>query len=285
MMNIFVELKNNLNKLSNYEKIIAEYILKHPEQVLTMNAKELSKKCAVSQATVYRLCDKFNISGISELKVKISNSLDDYLKGEQEFDFNFPIKQYQTHYTIIARIKEDYQKTLDSTANMFSLDELRHVVNAMKKAKQIDIYTSSANIYFAENFKFQMKEIGVNVNVPIEEYQQRLSASTGDETHLAIVISFQGRGILSNILPKIIKERKTQLVLILAYDYGLKDIEPDYHLFISHHENHYKKISSYSTRLSILFILDILYTCYFELNYDENVNKKFEYYNLIDKYR
>ncbi len=285
MMNIFVELKNNLNKLSNYEKIIAEYILKHPEQVLTMNAKELSKKCAVSQATVYRLCDKFNISGISELKVKISNSLDDYLKGEQEFDFNFPIKQYQTHYTIIARIKEDYQKTLDSTANMFSLDELRHVVNAMKKAKQIDIYTSSANIYFAENFKFQMKEIGVNVNVPIEEYQQRLSASTGDETHLAIVISFQGRGILSNILPKIIKERKTQLVLISAYDYGLKDIEPDYHLFISHHENHYKKISSYSTRLSILFILDILYTCYFELNYDENVNKKFEYYNLIDKYR
>nr|WP_294577944.1 SIS domain-containing protein [uncultured Thomasclavelia sp.] len=154
----------------------------------------------------------------------------------------------------------------------------------MKKAKQIDVYTSAGNIYFAENFKFQMQEIGVNVNVPLEEYQQRLTASIGDKRHFAIMISFQGRGILSDILPRIIKERGSKLLLISAYDFDLKDLKPDYRLYISHHENHYKKISSYSTRLSILFILDILYTCYFETNYDDNVKKKINYYDLIDKY-
>ena len=55
---------------------------------------------------------------------------------------------------------------------MFNLDELRLVITEMKKAKQVDIYTSAGNIYFALNFKFQMQEIGVNVNVPIDEYQQ-----------------------------------------------------------------------------------------------------------------
>lgn len=284
MINIFVELQNNLDKLSNYEQIIAKYILQHPQQVLSMNAKELSMKCAVSQATVYRLCDKLGISGFSELKIKISAYMDDYLKNNQEFDFDFPIKQFQTHYEIIGKIKEDYQKTINITADMFNLDELRLVITEMKKAKQVDIYTSAGNIYFALNFKFQMQEIGVNVNVPIDEYQQRLLAASGDNNHFAIIISFQGRGILSNILPKILKEKQTKMLLISAYGYNFKNFDPDYHLFINNHENHYKKISSFSTRLSILFILDVLYTCYFKMNYDENVNKKVAYYDLISKY-
>ena len=45
--------------------------------------------------------------------------------------------------------------------------------------------------------------------------------------------------------------------------------------------NHYKKISSFSTRLSILYILDVLYTCYFKLDYQENIEKKLAYYNNI----
>lgn len=249
-----------------------------------MNSKELSMKCAVSQATVYRLCDKLGISGFSELKIKISAYMDDYLKNNQEFDFNFPIKQFQTHYEIIGKIKEDYQKTINITADMFNLDELRLVITEMKKAKQVDIYTSASNIYFALNFKFQMQEIGVNVNVPIDEYQQRLLAASGDKNHFAIIISFQGRGILSNILPKILKEKQTKMLLISAYGYNFKNFDPDYHLFINNYENHYKKISSFSTRLSVLFILDVLYTCYFKMNYDENVNKKVAYYNLISKY-
>ena len=241
MINIFVELQNNLDKLSNYEQIIAKYILQHPQQVLSMNSKELSMKCAVSQATVYRLCDKLGISGFSELKIKISAYMDDYLKNNQEFDFDFPIKQFQTHYEIIGKIKEDYQKTINITADMFNLDELRLVITEMKKAKQVDIYTSAGNIYFALNFKFQMQEIGVNVNVPIDEYQQRLLAASGDNNHYASIISFQGRGILSNILPKILKEKQTKMLLISAYGYNFKNFDPDYHLFINNHENHYKK--------------------------------------------
>ena len=74
---------------------------------------------------------------------------------------------------------------------------------------------------------------------------------------------------------------KTPIVLISSYDYTFKDLDPDYQLYISPYENHYKKISSFSTRLSILYILDVLYTCYFKLDYQENIEKKLAYYNNI----
>lgn len=279
-MNLFINLKENKD-LSKNERILADYILKHPEDVLKMSSKDFGKECFVSTATVYRLCDKLGLSGFSDLKIKITSSLDDYRKSNEDFNFDFPVNQFQTHYEIIQKIKEDYEQTLNLTANLFSLDQLRLIASAMKKAQIIDVYTSAGNINFALNFQFQMQEIGKQVNVPIDEYQQRLIAASSNENHLAIIITFGGRGILSDILPRILHEVKTPIVLISSYDYTFKDFDPDYQLYISSYENHYKKISSFSTRLSILYILDVLYTCYFKLDYQENIEKKLAYYNNI----
>ena len=49
------------------------------------------------------------------------------------------------------------------------------------------------------------------------------------------------------------------------------------------YENHYRKISSFSTRLTLLYILDCLYTCYFELDYENNIKNKIEYYESMRK--
>lgn len=283
-MNIFVQLKNKKD-LSHNETIIADYILKNPDKVLNMNTKQLSQECFVSSATIYRLCEKLGLSGLSELKVKISSSLSSYLKEESDFDFDFPIKQNQTHYEIIGKIKEDYEQTLNSTADLFGLDQLRFAVNAMKRAKQIDIYTSAGHIYFAENFKFQMQEIGISIHVPHNEYQQSLLAACSDESHLAIIISFGGRGRLMDSLPRILHDKKTPILLISSYDYNFSDKPADYHLYISPYENHFKKISSFSTRLSVLYILDVLYSCFFQLDYDENIKNKMMYYELMTKER
>ena len=279
-MNLFINLKENKD-LSKNERVLADYILKHPEDVLKMSSKYLGKVCFVSTATVYRLCDKLGLSGFSDLKIKITSSLDDYRKSNEDFNFDFPVNQFQTHYEIIQKIKEDYEQTLNLTANLFSLDQLRLIASAMKKAQIIDVYTSAGNINFALNFQFQMQEIGIQVNVPIDEYQQRLIAASSNENHLAIIITFGGRGILSDILPRILHKVKTPIVLISSYDYTFEDLDPDYQLYISPYENHYKKISSFSTRLSILYILDVLYTCYFKLDYQENIKKKLAYYNNI----
>ena len=279
-MNLFINLKEN-KELSKNERILADYILKHPEDVLKMSSKDLGKECFVSTATVYRLCDKLGLSGFSDLKIKITSSLDDYRKSNEDFNFDFPVNQFQTHYEIIQKIKEDYEQTLNLTANLFSLDQLRLIASAMEKSQIIDVYTSAGNINFALNFQFQMQEIGIQVNVPVDEYQQRLIAASSNENHLAIIITFGGRGILSDILPRILHKVKTPIVLISSYDYTFKDFDPDYQLYISSYENHYKKISSFSTRLSILYILDVLYTCYFKLDYQENIKKKLAYYNNI----
>lgn len=280
MPNIFTQLKR-MDNFSHNEKILANYILTHPEEIIRQNTKQVANACFVSVATIYRLCEKLNLTGFSELKVHLSQYLYHYLQKDDDFDFDFPILANQTQYVIMKNIKEDYEKTLVSTFQLFDIDEIRKVVSAMRKAKQIDIYTSAGNIYFAENFKFQMHEIGVLINVPIDEYNQNLSASVSDESHLAIIISFGGRGGFVDKVAGILKATHTPIVLISSLEYRGTHINPTYHIMMASEENHYHKISSFSTRMSLLYILDVLYACYFKTDYDHFLERKLHYYALL----
>jgi DNA-binding MurR/RpiR family transcriptional regulator len=180
-------------------------------------------------------------------------------------------------------MKELYEQTLVSSLNLIDLDQLRLVSNILKESQHIDFYTSAGNIYFAENFKFQMQEIGTFVNVPLEEYHQLLTASTSDKSHVAILVSFEGRGIIIERIAKILRTNKTPIILISSTNENPITKYANYHLYLSSNENHFNKISSFSTRLSLLYILDCIYTCYFNINYDKNVNYKINTYKQLSE--
>lgn len=281
-MNIFSKL-DNLTDLTANEKTLVDYMKNNPERFVNMSADEISAACFVSIPTIYRLCKKLKLNGLSQLKMVVSNSIRDYMKEKNGIDYNYPFSQNETQYQITVKMKELYEQTLTTLNNLIDLEQLRLIALALKKAKYIDIYTSAGNIYFAENFKFQMSEIGVVVNVPVEQYQQSLAAAASNEEHVAIVVSFEGRGMLVEQVMTLLKKNKTPIVLISSTTNKTMIQSSDYNLYLNPNENHYNKISSFSTRLSLLYLLDCIYTCYFKLDYDKNVKYKTETYMKMTK--
>lgn len=281
-MNIFSKL-DNLTDLTANEQTLVDYMKNNPERFVNMSADEISAACFVSIPTIYRLCKKLKLNGLSQLKMVVSNSIRDYMKEKNGIDYNYPFSQNETQYQITVKMKELYEQTLTTLNNLIDLEQLRLIALALKKAKYIDIYTSAGNIYFAENFKFQMSEIGVVVNAPVEQYQQSLAAAASNEEHVAIVVSFEGRGMLVEQVMTLLKKNKTPIVLISSTTNKTMIQSSDYNLYLNPNENHYNKISSFSTRLSLLYLLDCIYTCYFKLDYDKNVKYKTETYMKMTK--
>lgn len=275
MNNIFTQLET-MKHVTNNERTVCQFILNHSDQIIEMSAKELAEACYVSTATIYRLCNKLNIEGYNELKVRISQSMNDYLEQKQPIDFDFPIKKNQTNYQIATSLKENYEQTLASTFNLFDMECFRRIALKIRKAKHVMIYTSANNIPFAQSFKMLMREIGVIVEVPVDEYEQRLIASTGDAQDLAFIISYEGRLVNIDKICELLKKQKTPTVLISSCDYKLKKMTPEEHIYMSSYEHKYNKVASYSTRLSLLYILDMLYSCYFELDYSKNLKTKID---------
>ena len=276
-MNIF----SKLTDLTQNEKTLVYYMQNNSEDFIRMSASEISKACFISTSSIYRLCKKVGLAGLAELKVQVSLSINEYLKEQNSLNFDYPFKQNETQNQVVLKMKELYEQTIQSSLNLIDLNTLKLVASILKKAIYIDFYTSAGNIYFAENFKFQMQEIGTFINVPIEEYHQLLTASTSDEKHVAIIVSFEGRGLITKNLANILKKNNTPIILISSTNDNPITKYADYHLYLSSNENHFNKISSFSTRLSLLYLLDCIYTCYFKFDYEKNVNYKLSTYKKL----
>ncbi|MBO0422132.1 RpiR family transcriptional regulator [Enterococcus plantarum] len=279
-MNLMLKLKS-LDKLTTSEEVLITYILDFPEKVIHFSPKELAEHSYVSISTIYRLINKLDLEGLNDLKFALVNYLNEHTT-EQIIDIDYPISAEDNHYAITQKLKSVYNQTVQSTIDTNNLDTIAFNGNLLKQAEFIDVYATSANIYFAQNFQFQLQEIGKQVNVPIDDFMQNLSAANSTPKHLAIVVSYGGRSSSVKKILEILKKNKSKILLVTSKDSPLLNETVDGVFLFSSLENHYNKISSFSTRMSLMYIFDSLYLSFFNQDYDRNLAYKLDNYQKMN---
>ena len=280
-MNIFKKLESLKNTTHN-EKVLITFILENPEEFINLKPKEIAGVTFVSTPTLYRLIKKLQLRGISDLKLELKYALRNQTEGNMQ-NLDFPILASETHYETMVHLKEVYQKTVQDTLELAEQSTLEIVATLMNEATCIDVYAAGGNIHFAENFKFQMQEINCNIHVPHEDYIQKLTAANADSSHLSIVISFGGRGGAWEVICKTLRDNHSPIVLITSTQYNPLSKYAGHKIYMSSYEDHYQKISSFSTRMTLLYILDTLYSLYFKNDYEKNLEVKIEAFEKISK--
>lgn len=278
-MNIFIQL-TKLTKLTQNEKILVDYILHNPIDIIKKNAKQISQDSYVSVSTIYRLCKKLEVSGLTELKVQLSMQLDDYKKEDKSLDYNYPFKKNETQYQILTKMLELYNQTLTSTYNLIDNEKFRLALQELINAKRISIFPSSGNLYMAESFQSNMQEIGTIVQLGNTYYDQHWLACSMSLGDVVIVISYAARTPGIKEVVKTLKKQKAKIILISAIFEESISKYVDHHLYFSSYENSEEKIASFSSRISLQYLLDCLYACYFNRNYENHLQYKID--NYID---
>lgn len=280
-MNITHKIKT-LKNLTAGETTLSDYIIENPKAVIDARPQEIAQNAFVSVSTVYRLINKIGLNGLGELKVELAAVLQE--DGDQlKVDYDYPISQSDSPGEIMKNLQRTYHSAAEEMRSYSDAIDLLAAVQAMEKAKVIDVYTASSNLYFAENFRFQMMEIGVQVNVPAEDYMQKVSAANSDDEHLAIVVSYGGRGATVREVMRILRESQTEIILITSTADNPLEKFADYIIYMASGEDHYDKISSFVTRFSLLYLFDTLYSIYFNQNPEKNAAFKKTNYQKINK--
>ena len=74
---------NKLEKKENFtnnEKEIADYILRHLEEIHLLSAENLAKKAFVSKATVVRFCRKLGVERYREFQRRLDKEVEEMMK-------------------------------------------------------------------------------------------------------------------------------------------------------------------------------------------------------------
>ena len=279
-MSLLIKLKN-LDKLTTSEEVLVQYILEFPRKVIHFSPKELAEHSYVSISTIYRLINKLNLDGLNDLKLALVNDLNEQA-NEPIINMDYPISAEDNQYAMTQKLKTVYEQTVQSTIEINPIEAMTVNSELLKNAEFIDIYASSANVYFAQNFQFQMQEIGKRIAVPIDDYMQNLSACNSTPEHLAIVVSYEGRGTSVKKIIEILQKNGSKILLITSKSSPLLKETVSGILLFPSLENHYNKISSFSTRSSLMYIFASLYLSYFNQDYEKNLAYKLENYQKMN---
>lgn len=252
--------------LTKSEIEAADYILKHPEQVLHLKITEFSDILNISKSSIIRFCQSIGLSGWKELKIELSSSLsDEKARATSSSNANLPFDQEDAPEMIAHKLKDLYQHSLSETLLSLDISQLNTTLKILQKAETIYVVTAYHNISLAQNFADKLLAIGFKVQVPASAQTQRFTMNISTPEDAVLFISYSGDYRNLEELIEIGEQRKTKMLLIT----GSRDnrFEESVHsiLRVNGSESRFKRIAQFSSDLEVLFMLDIVYASLFNL--------------------
>lgn len=272
-------------EFSNSERVIIDFILKEKMNIKNMTMKEIANATYTSPSTLIRIAHKMKFKGWNELK-------EAYLKEEEylqthflDIDANLPFSNDDTIMSIASKIATLKKEAIDDTLSLVRHDDLQKAVQMIKKASSIYVFAVSNNGLITQEFAHNMSRIKKKVTICNLQGELVYSAINADVQSCAIIVSYSGE---TPILSRVIQALKMNGIPIIAItNIGENTVSrnADVVLRICTREKLYSKIATFSTDVSFEYILDLLYSCVFSLDYDKNLERKTKISQMIEKGR
>lgn len=272
-MSIMTQLEFELD-FSSSEKQLARYILNNGEKVITLSIKELAKHTYTSPATIVRLCHKLGLEGYADFKIKYSAELQFDRHSSHRIDVNFPFVKEDSSYQIAHKLASLHQEAIEDTLKLLDFEQLENIVKAITKAKNIYIFGSGNSTLAGLSFQHKMMRIKKLVEVKLIPGEQVFMAYAINPEDIAIIISYSGETQDIITTAQLLKSKKTPIIGITSVGDNQLSKYCTYILNTGSREKIFSKIAPFSSKTSIEYILDIVFSCYFKLNYDKNVEEK-----------
>ena len=266
---ILEELKNR-NKFTTTEYELVKFVLNSSQDVIHMNQEELAQAAYVSPSAISRFVQKVGCRNYGDFKIRLAKELE---------AVNGKIVDYNRPFEAGASIKEIAEGIYSSDvgglkACLDQLDEkmIRAVVKELLSCKRIDLFGAGSTISTAAFFAEYMARIGYRTQIHDNSARMYLTVEEGD---FKIIISHSGKPRPLIELAQHLKKQDARILLITGNPASPMIQYADYCLFTSSDEDLAvtNKIGLFSSRISISFILSILYSCVFNENYDKNMKK------------
>ena len=267
---------------SNSERAIVDFILDRKQDIKDMTTKEIAQGAFASPSTLVRIARKMGFGGWNELKEAFLKE-EEYLQSHfQEIDANLPFQRRDPIMAIAGKIAALRKEAIDDTRSLLTHDELQKATLYMRKASSVGVYAVSNNLILAGEFQHNMTRIGKKVELCQLQGETVYKAYMAERTSCALIISYSGETPVLVRGAEILKKHKIPVILITNIGESSLSKMADCVLRICTRERQYSKIATFTTDSSIAYLLDVLYSCMFALDYEKNLQMKIDAGRVIE---
>lgn len=137
MNSLLDQIKNRLEHLSDAERIVGNYIIKYPENVPNMTAKDLSGKTGVSPASVIRFFKSIGAASFKNFKLELVKELT--LSESDLTDFSI-LQKKDSPYELFCKVTRLNKNAIESTRLSLERKKFEKAVSVLKNADKITFF-------------------------------------------------------------------------------------------------------------------------------------------------
>lgn len=207
--NLLNELTANRDFLSNTERKITDIILDDPKKFTSYSMTELSKLAEISQGSIINFANKFAHGGFPTLKLEIAACIKDYTPTPFSV-----VEKNDGMMRVLEKTNQDIGYALKNTEILNDEKTLESVADRIFKAKKVEIYGIFRSAVVANDFYFQLLQIGIPASFVGDVLTCSVSASMLESDCLVVAVSSSGRtkDIIDAV--KIAKENNVPVVCL-----------------------------------------------------------------------
>ncbi|BAK95362.1 putative RpiR family transcriptional regulator [Tetragenococcus halophilus subsp. halophilus] len=260
--------------MTEIEKVIADYFLEKPDNLRQNSTRKLGEILFVAPSTITRFCKRLGFTGYNDFK-------EDYLKEYQYLQSHFkdvnpnrPFEMSDGIWTMANKISQLYTETILDTLSLQNFQILEKAVHLLKNSNKIYVYSTGNHINLANNFKNKMLTVGKSVEVIYRFDLAFYNIDYAKKNDCFILISYSGE---TNDMLRVLEELKRRELTVLALtSFGDNTLSKSASvvLNISTREKLINNLGNFSSDLSVMYLLDILYAGYFSGDYQKHLAQK-----------
>lgn len=203
-------------------------------------------------------------------------------KTKKRVDVNFPFGNTDSNSQIAYRIANLHQEAIEDTLNLVDFKNLDKIINLLDQARRIYLFGNGNSLLAGFDFQHKMMRIGKMVEMRAHAGEQGFLSYTCSPDDVAILISYSGETNEMVELAKFLKKMHVPLLGITSIGDNQLSKYCTYIMNTGSREKIFSKIAPYSSKTSISYLLDLIFSCIFRLNYDHYINEKINRDKLFD---
>lgn len=283
--NMLLQEKMKSISFSQSEKTIIDFILNKQEAIESYSINDIAHQTYTSASTLIRIAHKLGFKGWTQMKQAFLNEVKYLQKNFKNINANQPFSATDSIHDIASKIFQTKNESLLDTLSLLQQEQIKKAIKIMQAKTNIKFFALANIVFLGEEFVYKLRHINKNASTyPIQNtmYQEALLSSNND---CAIILSYSGESPELLHIAKLLSQKQVPVIAITSIGNNRLEKLADITLHITTRENSYTKIAGFSSLESASFILDILYSTYFSLDYQNNFATKVNLSKLTEKRR
>ncbi|MFV0575885.1 MAG: MurR/RpiR family transcriptional regulator [Vibrio sp.] len=264
---LLVSIKSQLSSLTRTDRIIAESIVDNPAYFVQVSAKSFANQVGTSDATVIRFCKKMGFSGYQELKEKLKSDLL-APKVSQQNVLTSDIYIDDSIGSTASKLCGIISQSIRDTKIALNLNTIEKIVQRISKCQRIFFIGLGGSGMSALEASLKFNRIGIDANGFNEKHAMfyKLQHTTSDD----IVVALSHSGNTEDIVNAQLTAKECgAFTIVITNNLSSPLAEISDIKILNCSEGEVYQGDSIGTRVSQMYILDLIYTELMKRNFDK----------------